>query len=75
MTNNKTDKIIHDCYLNLSLRLPLADVARIHACSRAYVSQVCKSYGLKIDKKQDVIIAPLSVIQKVFRPREVENAN
>jgi len=74
---NKTDKIIHDAYLNLSLQLPLSDVAKIHNCSKAYVSQVCKGYGLKIDKKHGVISAPIAVIQKIFwpRPKEEHNGN
>ena len=66
---DKTSEILHDCYLNASVSLPLSQVAQIHGCSRAYVSQVCKGYGLKVDKKQGVITASIGVINKIFWPR------
>ena len=67
--NKKATNILHDAYMNASVSLPLSQVAEIHGCSRSYVSQVCKGYGLKIDKTQGVITAPIGTIQKVFWPR------
>ena len=66
---SKATEIIHDAYLNLAVRLPLEQVAKIHGCSKSYVHQVCKGYGIKVDRKQGTVIAPISTLQKVFWPR------
>lgn len=68
MTNRST-QILHDVYINLAVSLPLSQVAAIHGCSRSYVSQVYKSYGLKVDRKNGTITAPISTLNEVFWPR------
>ena len=70
--NKKATNILHDVYFNAIVSLPMSQVADIHQCSKQYVSQVCKGYGLKVDKKRGVIEAPLNIIQQVFWPREVK---
>ena len=67
--NNKATKILQDAYVNLAVQLPLSQVALIHQCSRAYVSQVCRSYGLKLDRKQGTVTVPLSTLKLVVWPR------
>ena len=67
--NKKQTEILHDCYLNLAVALPLSQIAQIHQCSKAYVSQVCKGFGLKVNRKQGTVTAPISTLQKVFWPR------
>ena len=66
---NKTTEILHDSYLNAVVQLPMAQVAAIHNCSPQYVSQVCKGFGLKVDRKQGTVTAPVGVIQQIFWPR------
>ena len=67
--NNKATEILHDAYLNLAVQLPLSQVAAVHKYSKAYVSQVAKSYGIKVDRKQGTVTAPISTLQRVFWPR------
>ena len=66
---SKQTEILSDAYLNTVVQLPMAQVAAIHDCSPQYVNQVCKGYGLKIDRKSGTITAPISTLQRVFWPR------
>ena len=63
------DKLLKDAYANIAVSLPLNQVATLHKCTPQYVSQVCKGYGLKIDKNKGTLTAPLSTIKKVFPAR------
>ncbi len=70
--NKKAEIIAAGAYLNAVVQLPMTQVAAIDDCSPQYVSQVCRSHGLKIDEKRGVIQAPLGVINKIFWPRPKE---
>jgi hypothetical protein len=63
------DELLKDSYMNIAYSLPLSQVAKIHNCSKAYVSQVCKGYGLKLNKKKGTVTAPISILQKIFWER------
>ncbi len=71
MRSERIDKeeLLKDSYMNIAFSLPLSQVAKIHKCSKAYVSQVCKGYGLKIDKNKGTVTAPISTLQKIFWER------
>ena len=68
MAINKTE-LLKDAWANITVGLKLADVAKIHKCSTAYVSQTCKSYGLLIDQQNQKVTAPISTLKKIFWER------
>lgn len=68
MAVNK-EELLRDAYANIAVSLPLKQVAELHKCSPQYVSQVCKGYGIKVDKQRGTLSAPLSTIKKVFPAR------
>lgn len=63
------DEIIKDTFANITVSLPISQIAKLHGCSKAYVSQVVRGYGLKVDKKTNTLTAPLSTIKKIFPVR------
>jgi len=63
------DELLKDAYANIAVSLPLNQVAKLHKCTPQYVSQVCKGYGLSVDKNKGTLTAPLSTIKKVFPVR------
>ena len=64
-----TDDLLKDSYMNIAFSLPLSQVAKIHKCSKAYVSQVCKGYGLRVNKQHGTVTAPISTLKKIFWER------
>ena len=68
MTVNQTE-LLKDAYANIAVSLPLNQVATLHKCTPQYVSQVCKGYGLRVDKNRKTLTAPLSTIRKIFPVR------
>ncbi len=73
--NQKASKILHDCYLNMAVSLPLSHVAQIHNCSKQYISQVAKSYGIQVDRQRGTLTAPLTTLSEVFWPRTEGDKN